>query len=202
MSQTAPCDPDAGNNCFNDARDRAAVTMAAPGALLLAGGIAMTVIGLIAISSGTATFFLSVITVVTFGFLLMFGGAAQVVSAFWVGKWRGLLIHLLIGVFYFVVGYMIVDSPPDSLAAITLLLAAFLVVAGIFRVVIALWERFDGWGWVLLNGIISALLGVMIHEGWPQSSLFVIGLFVGIELILNGISWIVLAFSLRRPAGT
>jgi uncharacterized membrane protein HdeD (DUF308 family) len=161
-------------------------------------GIVLLVLGAVAICSGVATFFVSAITVVMFGFLLLFAGAAQVVSSFWAGKWSGFLLHLFVGILYVVVGYLIVDHPVDTMLALTLVLSAFLIVGGILRIVAALLLRFHGWGWVLLNGVIGVLLGVMINEGWPKTGLFVIGLFVGIELMLNGLSWTMFAFDLRR----
>jgi uncharacterized membrane protein HdeD (DUF308 family) len=66
------------------------------------------------------------------------------------------------------------------------------------RIVFAVSERFVGWSWVLLNGGVSFMLGVMIYKRWPASSLWVIGLFVGIELIFNGWAWIALWLGLRR----
>ena len=163
-------------------------------------GIVLCVLGSIAVGSGIATFYLSVIKVVLFGFLLLVGGTTQIISSVTTGKWSGFLLHLLVGILYIVVGYLIIDSPVEAMLTLTLLLAAFLIVSGIFRVVSALALRFPGWGWVLLNGIISLWLGIMIHEGWPKTGLFIIGLFVGIELLLNGLSWIMFALVLRRLA--
>ena len=161
-------------------------------------GVLMLILGFAAVGCGITTFFVTVLTVKVFGFLLLFGGVAQVISSFWSGKWSGFLLHLLVGVFYVVVGFIIIDNTEASLAAITLLIAAFLIVGGIFRIVSALTMRFHDWGWVLLNGIIAVLLGLMIHEGWPASSLFVIGLFIGIELLFNGITWIIMGLELRK----
>ncbi len=161
-------------------------------------GIALLALGLIAVGSGVATFYVTAITVVLFGFIMLVGGVAQVVSSFWAGKWSGFLVHLLVGILYVVVGYLIVDQPDVAIAVLTLLLAAFLIIAGVFRIVAALVVRFHDWGWVMLSGIISVILGVMINEGWPATSLFVIGLFIGIELIFNGWSWIMFAYDLRN----
>jgi uncharacterized membrane protein HdeD (DUF308 family) len=64
-------------------------------------------------------------------------------------------------------------------------------------------ERFSGWNWVLLNGIVTLFLGLMIYKQWPASGLWVIGLFVGIDLIFDGLAWIMFALGLRRlPAGS
>ena len=126
------------------------------------------------------------------------GGMAQVVSAFWAGKWSGFMLQLLVGILYAVVGFILVDKPLEGAADLTLLIAAFLMVGGLIRIVFAMSERFTGWGWSLLNGAVTLLLGLLIFREWPLSGLFAIGLFVGIEMIFNGWYWIMLAIGLKR----
>jgi uncharacterized membrane protein HdeD (DUF308 family) len=125
------------------------------------------------------------------------GGIAEIVNAFYAGRWSGTLLHMLIGILYAVVGVMIVDQPAEAAIQLTLIIAIFLVISGLFRIVFAISERFTGWGWVLLNGAISLFLGILIYKQWPSSGLWVIGLFIGIDLIFNGWSWIMLALGLR-----
>jgi uncharacterized membrane protein HdeD (DUF308 family) len=160
----------------------------------LALGIALVLIGSLCIIYPFAS---SVGAVVALGFLLLAGGIAQIVSSFWAGKWTGMLMHLLVGVLYVVVGFMIIDAPAENLLLLTKLLAIFLIVVGVLDIVSALLQRFHGWGWVLLNGAVTLLLGLLINRQWPSSALWVIGLFVGIEMIFNGWAWIMLALGLR-----
>jgi uncharacterized membrane protein HdeD (DUF308 family) len=163
----------------------------------LALGIAMVVLGTIAISWAC----LATITVAAtwlFGFLLLASGIGEIIHSFWIGRWSGMLLHLLIGVLYVLVGFLIIDQPENAAVQLTLLIAIFLMVGGIFRIVFAVAEQFTGWGWVLLNGAVSFLLGLMIYKQWPASSLWVIGLFIGIDLIFNGWGWIMLSLGLRR----
>jgi uncharacterized membrane protein HdeD (DUF308 family) len=96
---------------------------------------------------------------------------------------------------------MIINRPAESAIELTLIIAFFLIFGGIFRVIYALSERFTGWGWVLLNGGVSLLLGLLVYKQWPGSGLWLIGLFVGIELIFNGWAWIMLSLGLR-PTGS
>jgi uncharacterized membrane protein HdeD (DUF308 family) len=158
-------------------------------------GACLIALGVIAVGS---TYYVGLATVVLFGVLLLIGGVAQVISAFWAGRWSGFLLHLLIGVFYVVVGMLIVDAPADALATLTLLVAAFLMVSGIFRIAGALNLRFNNWGWILMNGIITLMLGILIYRQWPASAEIAIGLFVGIEMIFNGITWTALGMGLKR----
>jgi uncharacterized membrane protein HdeD (DUF308 family) len=160
----------------------------------LALGIALVVIGTICI---VHPFVASVTSVVFLGFLLLAGGIAQIVSSFWAGKWSGMLMHLLVGVLYGIIGFMIIDAPVTNTLLLTKILAIFLIVVGVLNILSALIQRFHGWGWVLLNGGVTLLLGLLINRQWPSSALWVIGLFVGIEMIFNGWAWIMLALGLK-----
>jgi len=158
-------------------------------------GTALIALGAAALGSAFAA---SVVTVVMFGLLLLAAGIGELVSAVWAGKWEGFLLHLLVGVLYTVNGLIIVNAPEQSTVALTLLVAGMLLVVGTFRVAAALTLRFSGWGWNLLNGLISILLGVMIFRQWPASGEWVIGLFVGIDLVFAGFTWVMLSLGLRQ----
>jgi uncharacterized membrane protein HdeD (DUF308 family) len=162
-------------------------------------GIGMVLLGTFAIGWGCLAAF-TVAATWLFGFLLLGSGIVEIINSFWMGRWSGMLFHLLIGVLYTMVGFLIIDQPESAAVQLTLLIAIFLMVGGIFRIVFAVSERFTGWNWVLLNGVITFLLGVMIYKQWPGSSLWVIGLFVGLDLIFNGIAWIMLWMGLRTAS--
>jgi uncharacterized membrane protein HdeD (DUF308 family) len=161
-------------------------------------------LGIVLILLGTAAIsvpvMVSVVAVKFFGILLLVGGVAQIIGSFWEGEWSGLMLHLLMGILYAVVGGLIMGNPLEGLAVLTLMLAALLIVGGLFRVIVAMKMQFHVWGWVLLSGIISIFLGILIWAQWPAISLVVIGLFLGIEMIFNGWSWIMLGLDLRRFA--
>lgn len=96
-----------------------------------------------------------------------------------------------------VIGALFLRAPVQALLTLTLLVACFLMVGGIFKIVAALSHRFAAWGWPLLSGAVDLILGVLIWQEWPASAFWVIGLFVGINLIFRGINWIALGLSLR-----
>jgi uncharacterized membrane protein HdeD (DUF308 family) len=157
-------------------------------------GIALVVLGIIALGSVVIA---SLAAAVAIGTLLLLGGVAETLGAFWCRGWSGFFLHLLSGVLSIVIGVLFLRAPVGALLALTLLLASFLMVGGIFKIVAALSYRFAAWGWPLLSGIIDLILGVMIWLEWPASALWVIGLFVGINLVFRGINWIGLGLSLR-----
>jgi uncharacterized membrane protein HdeD (DUF308 family) len=161
-------------------------------------GMTLVILGTLAIADPFITSFTSFAAILILGFLLLAAGITQIISAFWAGKWSGMLLHMLIGVLYGVTGYMIIDQPGVSMVVLTKFIAIFLIVAGVFRIVSALTARFNDWGWVLLNGVITLLLGLIINRQLPEAALWVIGLFIGIELLFNGWAWIMLSLGLRR----
>ena len=160
-------------------------------------GIALVILGSLCIID---PFVPTLASVFVLGFILMAAGITQIVSSFWAGKWSGMLMHMLIGVLYVVVGYMIVDAPVINMVLITKFIAIFLIVSGAFRMISALVVRFPDWGWALLNGGVTLLLGIIINRQLPEAALWVIGLFVGIEMLLNGWAWVMLALDLRAVA--
>jgi len=80
---------------------------------------------------------------------------------------------------------------------VALLLGAFFVVGGVFRIIGASILRFRNWGWVVFNGGVTLLLGVIVLASWPISGLWVIGLLVGVEMVINGWSWMLFAWATR-----
>ncbi len=161
----------------------------------LALGIVMIVLGTIAIGS---TFVMTIASVFFFGWLLIIGGVMEVIHAFWHKRWAGFFLDLLTGVLYVVVGWMMVTNPKESALLLTLIIAMFLLFEGVFRIVAAVAARYPHWGWVMFNGVISLILGIMIWRQWPYSGLWVIGLFVGIEMLLNGWSLVMLSLTGRK----
>jgi uncharacterized membrane protein HdeD (DUF308 family) len=167
----------------------------------LALGILEIILGTIAIGASVVATF---VTVVFFGWLLLIGGGLSAVHAFWRKQWRGFFLDLATGILYIVAGFFMVAEPAAAAVSLTLLIAMFLLIGGIFRIVVALTGHLEHWGWVLLNGVITAGLGILIWRQWPISGLWVIGLFVGIEMLLYGWSLVMLSLVAKGavvPAG-
>jgi uncharacterized membrane protein HdeD (DUF308 family) len=130
--------------------------------------------------------------------VLLAGGMVEIIHSFSARRWSGTLMHVLIGVLNVAVGLMIIDDPGESALVLTKIISIFLIVGGLFRIVAPLIQRFNGWGWVLLNGVISLLLGVLVYKQWPASGLWFIGLYLGIDIIMNGWGYIMLALALKQ----
>jgi len=162
--------------------------------LLLILGIGLVLVGTLAIISA---FIATMATVTLFGTLLFVGAIFQMVNAVACRNWRGFLVFLLTGILYGVVGLIMMNHPLEAAIGLTLMLAAAFMAGGVIRIVVAALEHFHGWGWVMLNGFINLFLGIYIWRHFPESAFWVIGVFVGIDLIFCGWSWIVLALGVR-----
>ena len=162
-------------------------------------GALMVVLGLLAIGHPVVSTYWSVTFI---GVMLLVGGVVEGASGIWARRWGGFFLHLLVGLLYLFLGVIIIDRPGLGAAGYTLLLAAFFFATGLVRVIFAISQRFSGWGWAVLSGAVTLLLGILIWRNFPESALWVIGLFVGIELIFNGWSLVMLALAARSiPAG-
>jgi uncharacterized membrane protein HdeD (DUF308 family) len=162
--------------------------------LFLGFGLVSVIVGLLAISS---TFAATLASVVFFGVLLLIEGITEVIHAVMVRNWRSFALHLLAAALYLIVGLFMLEDPVRAAAVLTLLLAAAFFAGGLLRIVFSLAVRFPSWPWVLLNGAVDLILGALIWSGWPESSLWVIGLFLGIDLVFHGWSWVILALAAR-----
>ena len=159
-------------------------------------GIALVILGVIAISAATMTTFLSVVFL---GALLFLSGLVVMIDAFsfWWRKWQGFFLILLSGLLYFILGIMLMSNPLLASVSLTLFLGIFYLVIGTFRVINSLFTKLPNWGWGLFSGLISFILGILILSNWPQSCLFIICLFVGIDLLFIGWSYIMTSLAAR-----
>lgn len=165
---------------------------------IVALGVIYVLAGLIAIGSVMMATAVSVLIV---GIMMIIAGVAEVISAFQVKTWGRFLFWLLLGALYIVAGFVTFQNPLLAAAVLTLLLGASLVASGIMRLILAFSMRQGTpWGWVALSGVITLLLGLVILSHWPVSGLYVLGLFLGIDLVLAGGAWIGIGLGLRRAA--
>ena len=161
----------------------------------LALGIALVAVGAWAIAYPAVA---TVATVEFFGIVLLFGAGAQLAIAPWARHWPGFFLHLFVGLLYLFVGTALLERPALGAAGYTLMLAVFFVAGGVVRTLFALTQQFHGWVWVALSGAVSFLLGMFIWRELPVAAFWVIGTFVGIDLIFNGVSWIMLGLGVRQ----
>jgi len=165
---------------------------------LLALGILFVILGGIGLGMVVG---LTLVSMIFLGVLLIIGGVFQIVDVFKSPEWKAVVLHALIAILYIIGGALVIYDPFLASALITALLAGVLIVIGITRFVMAIrLKGSPGWFWLLLAGLIALALGIMILAHWPISGLWVIGLFIAIELIVDGWTYIFLAMAIRRHA--
>ena len=162
---------------------------------LLAGGVAMVVLGMGALLLPVAA---TIASVKIFGVFLLLAAGAEIATAFFVRGWGGVLTAILCGVLYFFAGIVMLNRPVETAAIFTLFLTMMFVALGAIRIAIGVVYRHSGWGWTVLSGVITLILAVMIWQDFPASSLRVIGTFLGIDFIFHGWSWIILALTVKK----
>lgn len=141
---------------------------------------------------------LTLVSMIFFGVLLIIAGLTHFVDVFKYRDWKGALWEAFIAVLYILAGCIIIYDPFLASTLITAMLAGVLIVIGLTRMVMAFALREEkGWGWLLLAGITAIILGILILAHWPMSGLWVIGLFIALEMIVTGWTYIFIAFSLR-----
>jgi uncharacterized membrane protein HdeD (DUF308 family) len=165
---------------------------------IVALGIVYLIAGLIALGSVVMATIVSVFVV---GIMMLIAGVAEVFHAFQIKTWGRFLLWLLLGVLYIIAGFLTFENPLLAAALLTLLLGVSLIASGIMRTVLAFnMKEGTPWIWVVLSGGITLLLGLIILAHWPVSSLYILGLFLGIDLVFAGAGWIAVGFGLGRRA--
>ena len=166
---------------------------------ILAFGIFSVLAGVIALAG--STMFATATAVYIVGFMMLFEGVAEIVAAFNARDWGHRLLWLLLGAIYVFAGFVCLQDPFKAATILTLLLGIALVVGGLVRIFLATrMKQGTPWGWVVFSGLISVLLGLIIVAHWPVSSFFVLGIFLGVDLIFIGSGWIAIGLALRRHA--
>jgi uncharacterized membrane protein HdeD (DUF308 family) len=157
-------------------------------------GLVSIIVGLLAISFSWVA---ALVSVKVLGVLLLVEGVMSLIHAVMVRNWRGFALHLFAAALYLLVGLFLLEDPIRAAVVLTLLLTAAFFVGGLLRIIFSIAERFPAWPWVFLTGLVDLFLGVLLWRNWPESSLVVIGVFVGIDLLFHGWAAIFLALSVR-----
>ncbi len=160
----------------------------------LALGIALVALGVICLVAAPAA---TVATVALFGIVTLIAGVVIALSAIWAGSFWGALLRVAGGVLLVIAGFYLITRPFGAAAALTIGIAIFLMVTGGVQIVGSFIEQGRGWGWGVASGVIGILLGILLWVGWPVTAYVAIGIFVGIDLLINGFSLIVASLSAR-----
>ena len=162
----------------------------------LALGILLILAGVAAIAFPLLS---TIATKIALGWIFLVAGVVLVIHAFSIQGWRGFILGLLVGALYVIAGGWLAFFPFTGIITLTILLAALFLAEGVLEVMMAMRVRpHEGWGWLLISGLVAIAVGVMIAAELPTSAAWAIGLLTGINLLSSGVSFVVLALAGRR----
>ncbi len=164
--------------------------------LVMALGIGLVVCGVVALMSVVVA---TAVTVLWVGLMMILAGVIEIVHGLRHRGWGKSTLWVVAGAFYVIGGFFAVINPILASLVLTLLLGIALVAAGIARFLLG--HRLKGdehSGWIMISGLVTFLFGLIILVHWPISSLYVLGIILGVDLIQAGAGWINLGLFLKR----
>ena len=157
----------------------------------IALGVVLVILGLAALWNAVDA---SLVTTIIVGWLMVIAGIANVIGAFTTNVglgWR--ILQGVLGILFVAVGFNIIAEPLAGTIALTVVLGALLIADGVMRIVGAFMDRRSSMVWMIILGIINILFGLWVWTNIPVSGV-VIGIFVGVQLLVAGMAWIIAGF--------
>jgi len=159
---------------------------------LMGYGILSVIFGFIGLYMSTL---MTITTILIMGVFMLIVGIVFSVESFSSPHWKGKLLNLFLSFLYAGAGVITILNPLSSAVWFTLFLTIFLALIGVIRIIMAFQIKSEtrGWLWVAFGGILNIILALLVYMQWPESGLWVIGMFISIELIIHGINAITLS---------
>jgi uncharacterized membrane protein HdeD (DUF308 family) len=159
-------------------------------------GVLLIVFGILAIGSPLLA---AVAVSAVIAWLIILAGVVHLILGFHVHRAGSMIWKLLVGLAYLFFGIYLLVHPALAVASLTLVLASLFLIEGILDIVLFFQMRsMRGSGWVLGDGIITLLLGLLIYLQWPSSSVWAIGTLVGVSMIISGVTRVMFSLALRK----
>ena len=163
-------------------------------------GVSLLILGMVAVAS---PFLAAVAVNVLIAWLITMAGAVHIVLAFHAHRAGSVIWKLLVGLAYLFFGVYLIRHPVLAVESLTLVLASLFLIEGVLDIVLFFQMRkLRGSSWVLIDGVITLLLGLMIYRQWPSSSAWAIGTLVGVSLIISGVTRVFLSLAVRNALAT
>jgi uncharacterized membrane protein HdeD (DUF308 family) len=152
--------------------------------LAVTSGVILIIVGTMALTSPLVAGSSSTIMV---GVLLVIGGIGQCILDFKAGAFGRSLLTFIVGLLMIIAGSYMATQPVVGLASLTLILVIYLVVTALFELIMAFQIRpAEGWGSMLINGIVTLLLGIMLWRQFPLSGAWAICIVFGVKMMFSG----------------
>jgi uncharacterized membrane protein HdeD (DUF308 family) len=161
-------------------------------------GVLLIIFGMLAVGS---PFVAAVAVNAAIAWLIALAGVVHLLVAFYARGAGSLIWKLLVGAAYVFLGVYLIMQPAIGVALLTLLLSSLFLIEGILHIVLFFQIRsVGGSSWILVDGIITLVLGLMIYMQWPASSAWAIGTLVGVSMIMSGVARVMLSLAVRKAA--
>ena len=159
-------------------------------------GVILIVLGCLALGY---QFIATVFSVYFIGTLLVIAGIAQALHSFSIKGFGQTALWAIMGILYIFIGLMSFFQPIAISSALTLVISFLLIMSGFTQILAAFNNRnLPSWGWILTSGIITLILGLIIISGWPYDSLWVLGMFLGVDLVFQGWAYIAIGIAVKK----
>ncbi|WP_439026521.1 HdeD family acid-resistance protein [Haloarchaeobius sp. DT45] len=163
-------------------------------------GVVLAILGFLAM---VFPVFTSLSLSVVFGAALVVGAFVQIAHAFSAKKWTGFLWQTILAVVYGVAGILVLANPALGMTSLTLLLIAYFFASGVVQLAMGLKLRGQpNWAWLLVSGGLGILVGVLLFLELPSSAAWAVGLLFGANLLVSGISMIMMAMGAKKAVET
>lgn len=184
-AETFPTHPSAAHTAHCRAKWGWIVAM---GALFIIGGV-------------VALFNVFAATLVAIAYIaaaMVAAGAWEIVTAFQIRPRGRAALWGAVGAITVFAGFAAARFPVVAAVSLTALIGALLILGGVVKLALAYQLRdLARWGLIAIAGALSFLLGVLILAEWPTSGLYVLGLFLGANLLFEGIGWVAMGLAAK-----
>lgn len=159
-------------------------------------GVLLIGLGILAVASPMVA---ALAVNVLVAWLIVLAGVVHLIVAFHSREAGSVIWRFLVGLAYICFGAYLIARPGLGVASLTLVLASLFLVEGVFNIVLYFKaRRLLRSSWILFDGIVTLILGLMIYMQWPSSSLWAIGTLVGASMIFSGVTRVTMSFAVHK----
>ncbi|WP_442754371.1 HdeD family acid-resistance protein [Methylocystis sp. JAN1] len=165
---------------------------------IVAMGVLFIIGGVVALFNVLAA---TLVAIVYIAAAMVVAGAWEIVTAFQIRPWGRAALWGVVGAITVAAGVAAARFPFLAAVSLTALVGALLVAGGVLKLVLAYQLRdLSRWELIAVAGGLSFVLGVLILAEWPASGLYVLGLFLGVDLLFEGVSWVGMGLAAKPAA--
>ncbi|WP_424361752.1 HdeD family acid-resistance protein [Methylocystis parvus] len=164
---------------------------------IVAMGVLFIIGGVVALFNTLAA---TLVTIIYIAAAMVVAGGWEIFTAFQIRPWGRAAVWAVVGAITVAAGVATARFPFLAAMSLTALVGALLIAGGAMKLVLA-WQLRDlsRWELIAVAGALSFILGLLILAEWPVSGLYVLGLFLGVNLLFEGVSWVAMGLA-AKPA--